>query len=125
LIECILTSSSIPIVQDGFRVRTAPKGLVFVNRSTSESSQFAHPTVSQRKVIFGIDGSFSTRHGSLATDEAETVTIDWLQSRVPTPSVSPSIALPSRVVTAPTRGEMCALLDMGSEDLLFFLQSNT
>ena len=115
LIQCILTSCSIPLVQDGFFVRKAPRGLFLVEEESMKN------THSKKFLSFGVDGSFTTRNGLLATepgDGPENITIDWLKSRVPVPSVRPSVTLPSRVVVAPSNEEMYCLLDSGAKDVL-------
>jgi hypothetical protein len=90
LINTILCSSSIPLVQDALPLRRGPTGRTWA-----------------------IDGAFTMNHAILDDD---TITVEWDVTRTPRPSVVPSVTLPQRNVTPPSTAQLYELLDMGAND---------
>ncbi len=122
LVNAILCSCSMPLVQDKYPLRRSSD---FTPTSTSCAGS----------VEWTIDASFSLRHAVLARIEhvGETIAIDWdvkaaaasrdlrtcsgvVRTSTPPVVIHPERQLPSRIVDPPDAAEIAALLDAGARD---------
>ena len=97
LITTLLSSCSIPMVQDRLPLRWNLQQCCCI-----------------------IDGGFTMHHLVIETKagDTKTITIECDVRHIPRPDVLPSIPLPYRVVTPPSTTVLYELLDMGANDFL-------